>query len=82
LPEPKETKQLLPEPKTGSRPTICMCASFQDKMNVPVRVPLDTGYDTPMMSKEWADSHCIPLVTCIESKIVENFNGATVEAAG
>ena len=80
---PKKPKQQLPpEPKTGSRPTIRMFASFRDKKNIPVRVLLDTGCDTPMMSKQWADSHGVPLVTRTEPKIVENFNGERVEGAG
>jgi hypothetical protein len=62
-PEPKKSKHCLPEPNTGSRSTVCMFASFQDKQNVPVRVLLDTGCDTPMMSKQWAESHGVPLVT-------------------
>jgi hypothetical protein len=40
-----------------------MFASFRDKKNVPVRVVLDTGCDTPMMSMQWADSHGVLLVT-------------------
>jgi len=59
-----------------------MFASFRDEKNVPVRVLLDTGCDTPMMSKQWADSHCVPLVTETEPKIVESFNGERVEGAG
>src|ERR1700731_1136524 len=66
----------------GSRPTVRMFESFRDKKNVPVRVLLDTGCDTPMMSKQWADSHGVPLVTRTEPKIVENFNGERVEGAG
>ena len=82
-PVPKKPKQQLPpEPKIGSRPTERMFASFRDKKNIPVRVLLDTGYDTLMMSKQWADSHGVPLVTRTEPKIVENFNGERVEGAG
>jgi hypothetical protein len=62
-PDPKISKELPPEPKTGARPTVCMFASFRDKKIVPVRVPLDTGCDTPMMSKKWAKSHSVPLLT-------------------
>jgi hypothetical protein len=82
LPEPKKTKQIPPEPKTGSRPTIRMFACFRDKKNVPVRVFLDTGCDTPIISNQWVDSHGVPLVTQMEPKIVENFNGERVEEAG
>jgi hypothetical protein len=81
-PEPRKTKQIPPEPKTGSRPTICMFASFRDKKNVPERDLLDTRCDTPMMSKQLADSHGVPLVTRTEPKIVENFHGERVEEAG
>jgi hypothetical protein len=35
-----------------------------------------------MMSKQWADSHGVPLVTQTQRKIVENFNGGRVEVAG
>jgi hypothetical protein len=35
-----------------------------------------------MMSKQWAESHGVPLVTRTEPKIVENFNGQRVEGAG
>ena len=59
-----------------------MFASFQDKKNVPVRVLLDTGCDTPMMSKQWADSHGLPLVTPTEPNIVETFNEERVEGVG
>jgi hypothetical protein len=62
-PNPIKQKQIQPEPKTGSRPTIRMFASFRDKMNVPVRVLMDTGCDTPMMSKQWADSHVVLVMT-------------------
>jgi hypothetical protein len=81
-PEPKKSKQIPPEPKTGSRPTIDMFASFRDKKNIPVRVLLDTGCDTSMISKQWADSHGVLLVTQMEPKIVENFNRKRVEGVG
>ena len=80
-PESKKTKQLPPEPKTDARLTVCMFASFRDKKNIPVRVLLDTGCDTPMLSKQWADSHGVLLVTRTEPKIVENINGERVEGA-
>ena len=81
-PQLKKVKQLPPEPKTGSRPTVRMFASFKDKKNVLVRVLLDTGCDTPMMSKQWAETNGVPLVTRTEPKSVENFNGEIVEGAG
>jgi hypothetical protein len=81
-PVPNKLKQqFLPEPKTGSRPTIRIFESFRNKKNVPVRVLLDTRCDTPMMSKLWADSHGVPLVIRPEPKIVENFNGESVDEA-
>jgi hypothetical protein len=51
LPKPKKTKQISPEPKTGSRPKIRMFVTFPDEENIPVLILLDTGCDTPMMSK-------------------------------
>jgi hypothetical protein len=81
-PVPKKSKQLPSEPKMGSKPTILMFASFRDKKNIPVRVILDTGCVTHMMSKQWANSCGFPLVTRMEPKIVENFNAARVEDAG
>jgi hypothetical protein len=81
-PQLEKTKQSPPEPKAGSRPTVRMFASFEDKKNVLVRVFLDTGYDTPMMSKRWAETNGVPLVTRTEPKSVENFNGEIVQGAG
>jgi hypothetical protein len=81
-PVSNKSKQLPPEPKMGLRPTIRMFASFQDEKNFHVRVLLDTGGDTPMMSKQCTDSHGVPLVTWTESKIVKNFNGERVEEEG
>jgi hypothetical protein len=63
LPEPKKTKQIIPEPKTDSRPTVSMFASCPGRKNVPVRVHLDTGYDTSILLKQWANIHVVPLVT-------------------
>jgi hypothetical protein len=34
------------------------------------------------MSKQWADSHSVPLMTRTEPKIVENFNSERIEEAG
>jgi len=59
-----------------------MFKSFRDQKNVPVRVHVETGCDTPMMSKLWADSHGVPLVTQPEPKIVDDFNGERVQDAG
>jgi hypothetical protein len=63
-PEPKKPKQKLPpEPKTGARYRVGMFASFQHKKNVPVRIHLNSGCDTPIIFKQWAESHGVPLVT-------------------
>jgi hypothetical protein len=82
LPVSKKPKQQIPpEPKTGSRPTIHMFASYWKKKNIPVSLLLDAGCDTSMMSKLWADLHGITTVARMEIKIVENFNGVWVEEA-
>jgi hypothetical protein len=57
-------------------------ASFWNKKNIPVMVLLNTASDTPMMSKQWTESHGVPLVTRTEPKIIKNFNGEKVEGAG
>jgi hypothetical protein len=59
-----------------------MFARFRDKNNFSVRVLLNTGCDTPIMSKQWAESHDVPLVTRKEPKIVNNFTGERVEGVG
>ncbi|KAF8241181.1 hypothetical protein K440DRAFT_575307 [Wilcoxina mikolae CBS 423.85] len=59
-----------------------MFALFKEKKNIVVRVHLDTGCDTPMMSKQWAETNGVPLVTRTEPNSVENFNSEIVEGAG
>ncbi|KAF8241173.1 hypothetical protein K440DRAFT_575346, partial [Wilcoxina mikolae CBS 423.85] len=59
-----------------------MIAPFKDKNNILVRVLLDTRCDTPMMSKQWAETNGVLLVTRTEPKSVKNFNGEIVEGVG
>jgi hypothetical protein len=58
-----------------------MFVSIRDHKNLPVRVFMDTGCDTPIMLKQWADSHAVLLRTRMEPKTVENFNRERVEEA-
>jgi hypothetical protein len=44
-------QQIPPAPKTGLKHTVRMFASFRNNQNVPMTVCLDTGGDTPIISK-------------------------------
>jgi len=74
-------KKQREEPASGTRPIITMVL-HQGISTHPVKVLLDTGCSIPLINQEMAARLRIPLRKHRERRIIENYDGKTVQGAG
>ena len=78
----KRLKMTMP-PKVGERPIITMRLSWKDHKGIKVRVMLDPGANTPIISQDVIDAFPdIPIVKRDTAAPVQGFSGEVVPTAG
>lgn len=78
---PEKKRKPNPPPRSGKRPIYCFQLCVNDVL-VNARTLLDTGSDTPMLSKSFALLHSIPQVIRDEPMPFRDYAGKIVPGSG
>lgn len=80
--EAHEGRRPPPAPKYGKRPIITMNIYWKNEPKRPLRVLLDSGCSTPVLSSSWATKYNVPSYKRDIPIAIENFAGQIVPEAG